>query len=326
MTDSNIELADKDYSNHSLYLNDTPFSERGKKEWWELKHNELNLNNYKMIGYGSNGTVYKILWRGIDCVVKTLNVVDNKNDYETNHNDLINEISIISRLRHPNLVLFLGACTLKEPIMLLYEYMENGNLENYYLNKKTFYNKIWKPDVILLHKWLLQLTQAIYFLHNCYYPIIHRDIKPSNILLDNGLNLKLTDFGLSKHIKTKNEIYKMSGFTGTIRYMAPEIVNKCDNYDLKIDIYSLSLNFWFMCTGLRPYYEYNLEHYSICKYIMDNNIKPDIKKLNWLNLTNFQNLIINMWDFNSESRPDIEHVLAFLKKNKFKKKYYIKIF
>lgn len=323
MSDSDIDVSihnDSDFSNHSLYK-DTPFNIRGLNEWWELKHTEIKFNNYKLIGFGSNGVVYKTYWRGIECVVKMLK----KHDDKINHDDLINEISIISRLRHPNLVLFLGACTLKEPILLLYEYMENGNLEDYYdKNKKN--KKVWKPDISLLNKWLMQLTQVIYFLHNCYYPIIHRDLKPSNILLDDSLNIKLTDFGLSKHLKSKKDNYNMSGVTGTLRYMAPEIRSNSNNYDLKVDIYSLSLNFWFMCTGLRPYYEYNLEHYSICKYIMDNNIKPDIKKLNWLNLTNFQNLIINMWDFNSESRPDIEHVLAFLKKNKFKKKYYIKIF
>ena len=277
-----------------------------------------------MIGFGSTGKVYKTYWRGIECVVKMLNVNTSKQMNDINKNDLINEISIISRLRHPNLVLFLGACTLNEPILLIYEYMENGNLEQYYHNKNIY--KKWKPDIKLLYKWLIQLTQAIYFLHNCYYPIIHRDIKPSNLLLDDSLNLKLTDFGLSKHLKSKNDNYNMSGITGTLRYMAPEIRNNCDNYDLKIDIYSLSLNFWFMCTGLKPFYEYNLENPTTCLLIINENIRPNIKKMDWLNSNIFSNLIIKMWDKEPNNRPCIEEILNFLEQNKFKKKNFLNLF
>jgi len=320
----NENYNDSDYSNHSLYIKDTPFDKRGITEWWELKHNEFNIVNNNLIGFGSTGKVYKTYWRGIECVVKMLNVNTSKQMNDINKNDLINEISIISRLRHPNLVLFLGACTLNEPILLIYEYMENGNLEQYYHNKNIY--KKWKPDIKLLYKWLIQLTQAIYFLHNCYYPIIHRDIKPSNLLLDDSLNLKLTDFGLSKHLKSKNDNYNMSGITGTLRYMAPEIRNNCDNYDLKIDIYSLSLNFWFMCTGLKPFYEYNLENPTTCLLIINENIRPNIKKMDWLNSNIFSNLIIKMWDKEPNNRPCIEEILNFLEQNKFKKKNFLNLF
>ena len=330
MSDSDIDILldnnynDSDFSNHSLYIKDTPFDKRGITEWWELKHNEFNIINENLIGLGSTGKVYKTYWRGIECVVKMLNTTTSKTKNDINHTDLINEISIISRLRHPNLVLFLGACTLKEPILLLYEYMENGNLEDYYYNKNK--NKKWKPDIKLLNKWLIQLTQAIYFLHNCYYPIIHRDIKPSNLLLDESLNLKLTDFGLSKHLKSKNDYYNMSGMTGTLRYMAPEVINNCDNYDLKIDIYSLSLNFWFICSGLKPFHEYNLENNDMCQLIIRENIRPNIKKLDWLNSNNFSDLIKKMWDKESNIRPSIEVVLNFLEQNKFKKKTFLNLF
>lgn len=328
MSDNDILLDknynDFDYSNHSLYIKDTPFNKRGIIEWWELKHREFNIINENLIGFGSTGKVYKTYWRGIECVVKMLNTNTNKTMNDINNNDLINEISIISRLRHPNLVLFLGACTLNEPILLIYEYMENGNLEQYYYNKNIY--KKWKPNIQLLNKWLIQLTQAIYFLHNCYYPIIHRDIKPSNLLLDESLNLKLTDFGLSKHLKSKNDNYNMSGITGTLRYMAPEIKNNCDNYDLKIDIYSLSLNFWFICTGLKPFYEYNLENHSVCILIIKHNIRPNIKKIDWLNSNIFSNLIEKMWDKEPNTRPCIEEVLNFLEHNKLKKKNFLNLF
>ena len=320
-----VQDGDSDYSNHSLYKNDIPFKERGVNEWWELKHSEIFFDNNNLIGYGSNGYVYKTYWRGLNCVVKLINI--KTKNYDNNYNDLVNEISIISRLRHPNLVLFLGACTIKEPLLLLYEYLPKGNLEEYYNSRKSYFVKVWKPSKEIIDKWLLQLTQAIYFLHNCYYPIIHRDIKPTNILLDNSLNIKLTDFGLSKLVKTKNDCYNMSGVTGTIRYMAPEVILSDTTYHLKVDIYSLSLNFWFICTGLIPYKGYNLENKYIIEFIIKENIRPDINKLKWLKSDNFIDLIKKMWSSSPFIRPEINEVLEFLENNKFyKNNKYIKLF
>ena len=265
-------------SSNSLYMEQVPFHIRGRAEWWELKHDEILL--YEKLAEGGNGIINKASWRGLKCVVKCLK--HNNNDVE--YQDMINEISVISHLRHPNLVLFLGACTMTDPLLLLYEYMKNASLDVYYLNKCNEKNKLWKPKKQLAYKWIYELTQAIYFLHHCYYPIMHRDLKPSNILLNEDLHIKLTDFGLSRTIKKKHEKYKMSGCTGTLRYMAPEIIfNTGEDYDLKIDIYSLSLNMWFICSCVKPYIELEkIEDKMMCGMIVYNNYRPDIKKISWL--------------------------------------------
>ena len=105
----NFDETKSDTSNNSFYIENVPLNLRGRSEWWELKHNEIKIT--KEIGKGTCGIVYKIKWRGLDCVSKCLINKDNETDY----NDLLNEISIISHLRHPNLVLFLGACTYPLP-------------------------------------------------------------------------------------------------------------------------------------------------------------------------------------------------------------------
>lgn len=289
-------------SSNSLYMEQVPFNIRGRSEWWELKHSEIFL--YEKLAEGGNGIINKALWRGLKCVVKCLK--HNNNDIE--YQDMINEISVISHLRHPNLVLFLGACTISDPLLLLYEFMQHGSLDIYYLNNSNIKKKLWKPKKHQAYKWIYELTQAIYFLHHCYYPIMHRDLKPSNILLTEDLHIKLTDFGLSRTIKKKHDKYKMSGCTGTLRYMAPEvIINNGEDYDLKIDIYSLALNFWFILTGKIPYAELDLNPGFI--KLIQINYRPEIKDVE---IIEFHDIIKQMWSTNPDNRPHIEHILKMI--------------
>lgn len=306
------ELSNSPHNSNSSYLDLLPINIRGRAEWWELKRKEIEFID--IIGEGSGGIVYKTKWRGLTTACKFLK----KTASETEYNDLINEISVISHLRHPNLVLFLGACCISKPLLLLYEYLPNSSLDNYYNFKSNNLNKRWIPNNTLLYMWISELSKGIYFLHNCHYPIMHRDVKPSNILLTDNLHIKITDFGLSKTIKNTSEQYKMSGCVGTIRYMAPEIFSNKDNYDLKIDIYSLSLNFWFMCTAMLPYEE--IIHNKLFTNFVINGYRPDYTLIKYKPL---QILIINMWNTEPELRPDMEYILNEINKFEFKneKKY-----
>jgi serine/threonine protein kinase len=289
-------------SSFVLDLEEIPLRMRGRTEMWELKHK--HILSEEVIAEGGNGVINNAKWRGLKCVVKCLKHNNNNVEYQ----DLLNEISIISHLRHPNLVLFLGACTICDPLLILYEYMPNGSLDTYYNKMSIEKNKMWIPENKYINRWIFELSQAICFLHNCYSPIMHRDIKPANILLNDGLHIKLADFGLSRTIKKKNDKYKMSGCTGTMRYMAPEMIfNNGEDYDLKIDIYSLALNLWFICTGTIPFKGLN-ENPNII-FLIKYGYRPDIKKVKNIKL---QELIIQMWDINPENRPSIDIVLNII--------------
>ena len=286
----NDETLSKSSSISNFYLENLPLNLRGRAEWWELKKNDIEILD--IISSGSHGIVYRSIWRKLICACKVVKNINSQKEAD----DLKNELSIISHLRHPNLVLFLGAVTINDPLILLYEYLPNDTIEKYYQNNNF-------PKSKIMYKWFSQLTQAIYFLHNCYYPVMHRDIKPSNILLTDSLNIKITDFGLSKILKNSNEYYKMSGCTGTLRYMAPEILLNND-YDLKIDIYSLSLNFWFIYTGKIPFKK--IEDYQSLYYMITHNIRPEISNFYCSKLSD---LIIDMWHNDPNLRIDISEVL-----------------
>ena len=104
----------------------------------------------------------------------------------------------------------------------------------------------------LVRSWAIELAQALAFLHQCKPPIIHRDLKPENILLADNGSIKLADFGLSKICQSKGSgQYQMTGETGTLQYMAPEVM-RCEHYDSSVDLYSFALVLWFLIHGETP--------------------------------------------------------------------------
>mmetsp|Transcript_3699 Transcript_3699/g.7660 ORF Transcript_3699/g.7660 Transcript_3699/m.7660 type:complete len:367 (+) Transcript_3699:150-1250(+) len=239
------------------HYNQQPLHVRSRAEQWELPRSEIHLTS--KLGEGDGGVIYHAHWRGLDVVAKMLKTEGDKPSVVENavaKADLINEISVLSRLRHPNLIMFLGACTVKEPLIILNEYLSGGNLEDYLLDKrKERGGKAWQPPPKLVLQWSMELARALCFLHNCNPIIIHRDLKPANLLLNEDGHLKVGDFGLSK-VKDLQKVagtYRMTGKTGSMRYMAPEVFQDNPHYDEKVDIYSCAMIFWFLCTGTRAF-------------------------------------------------------------------------
>ena len=104
----------------------------------------------------------------------------------------------------------------------------------------------------LVRSWAIELAQALAFLHQCKPPIIHRDLKPDNILLADNGSIKLADFGLSKICLSDGRgQYQMTGETGTLQYMAPEVM-RSEHYDKSVDLYSFALVLWFLIHGETP--------------------------------------------------------------------------
>ncbi len=139
------------------------------------------------LGEGAGSVVYKCKWRGMDCAAKLLSEIHNKGG-SVAHQEMMNEICIISRLRHPNLVAFLGACTADNELMILNELMAGGSLESRFeaMSNGSFPRSIqgsfhgsfrvtslaWKPPVDTAVSWITDLAKAVCFLHSC--SIIHR--------------------------------------------------------------------------------------------------------------------------------------------------------
>ena len=148
-------------------LSSIPLHVRGRAEKWELPRSQIQMAS--KIGEGQGGVVYKCRWRSLDCAAKLLTQDSTES---IAYHDMVNEISIISHLRHPSLVLFLGACTVgSEPLLILSEFMEGGSLEDRFNNLP---NGSGRPPLKVALRWIMDLSRAVCFLHNCTTPIIHR--------------------------------------------------------------------------------------------------------------------------------------------------------
>ena len=158
---------------------------------------------------------------------------------ETNHTRLkqgerefLAEISIISQIRHRNLVQLQGWCREKEKLLLVYEYMPNGSLDTW-LFKKTGQKK---PTVLawdLRHSIVTGVAAAIAYLHEEWEQcVLHRDIKASNVMLDGDFNAHLGDFGLARLID-----HDTNPKSTALGYLAPEMPHT-GKATKKSDVYS----------------------------------------------------------------------------------------
>ena len=107
--------------------------------------------------------------------------------------DFLNELLMWAHLRHPNLTMFLGACTASSPMIVVSEHMPGGTVEHRLLHSPS-------APLYLLQRWVLELARAVCFLHNCNPPVLHRRILPSNLLLSGDDHLSLTHFAASQFL------------------------------------------------------------------------------------------------------------------------------
>lgn len=217
---------------------------KGKDEKWLINEEELKMG--EKIGEGKFSLVHECMWRGLSIAVKRT-----KLKKIALLKDLLHEIDLWSALRHPSLVQFLGVTYIRSEneFCLLMERIDGTNLTQFIQRKTTSALKEYRKYQICS-----QIIHVFQFLHSCKPAIIYRDLKPDNIMIDRYGNVKLTDFGLSRFMP-EDETYQMSGETGTIRYMAPEVY-RGEYYNLKADVYSLGLVIYYIYTGTKPFNEY----------------------------------------------------------------------
>ncbi|XP_073153049.1 serine/threonine-protein kinase VIK-like isoform X2 [Henckelia pumila] len=202
---------------------------------WEIDPDELDFSNSILVGKGSFGEIRKACWRGTPVAVKR--ILPKLSDDRLVIQDFRHEVNLLVKLRHPNIVQFLGAVTDKKPLMLITEYLRGGDLHQHLKEKGAL-----SPSTAI--NFSLDIARRIAYLHSEPNVIIHRDLKPRNILLvnTNAEHLKVGDFGLSKLIRVQHshDVYKMTGETGSYRYMAPEVF-KHWKYDKKVDVFSFAM-------------------------------------------------------------------------------------
>lgn len=210
---------------------------------YEVDRSELDFSNSVDI---TKGTYRIASWRGTEVAVKTLG--DDVALDEEKVKGFIDELALLQKIRHPNVVQFLGAVTLSSPMMIITEYLPKGDLRAFLKRKGVL-----KPLTTV--KFALDIARGMNYLHENTPAIIHRDLEPSNILRDDSGHLKVADFGLSKLMKVSKTVREhgpVSCQETSWRYVAPELF-KNEEYDTKVDVFSFALIIQEMIEGHPPF-------------------------------------------------------------------------
>uniref|UniRef100_M1AFZ1 Receptor-like serine/threonine-protein kinase n=3 Tax=Solanum tuberosum TaxID=4113 RepID=M1AFZ1_SOLTU len=200
-----------------------------------------NFSNANKLGQGGFGPVYKgIFPGGKEIAVKRLSSHSGQGIDEFK-----NEVTLIAKLQHRNLVRLLGYCINGKEQILLYEYMPNKSLDTFIFDGELCKLLDWKKryDIIL------GIGRGLAYLHHdSRLRIIHRDLKTSNILLDEDMNPKIADFGLARIVEGRRTEAKTEKIVGTYGYMSPEYASD-GLFSLKSDVFSFGVVILEMISG-----------------------------------------------------------------------------
>ncbi|KAB2062974.1 hypothetical protein ES319_A10G185700v1 [Gossypium barbadense] len=254
---------------------------------YEILWEDLTIGD--QIGQGSCGTVYHGLWFESEVAVK----VFSKQEYA---DDVINafreEVSLMKRLRHPNVLLFMGVVVSSQRLCIVTEFLPRGSL--FQLLQRNTTKLGWR-----------RRARGMNYLHNCNPPIIHRDLKSSNLLVDKNWTVKVGDFGLSR-LKHKTYLTTKSG-KGTPQWMAPEVL-RSEPSDEKSDVYSFGVILWELATEKIPWEKHNAMQLVAAVGFMNQSLEiPKELDPRWASIIEI------CWNSDPKSRPTFQELLNKLR-------------
>ncbi|KAK9136155.1 hypothetical protein Syun_015485 [Stephania yunnanensis] len=179
-------------------------------DWLEISWDELHIK--ERVGAGSFGTVHRAEWHGSDVAVKVLFIKDFNDDQLK---EFLREVSIMKRVRHPNVVLFMGAVTKRPHLSIVTEYLPRGSLYRL-LNRGPTGEILDKRRRLRM---ALDVAKGINYLHCLSPPIVHWDLKSPNLLVDRNWTVKVCDFGLSdsRHTRLYHQNLSLALLSGWLR-------------------------------------------------------------------------------------------------------------
>ncbi|XP_052301557.1 cysteine-rich receptor-like protein kinase 44 isoform X27 [Populus trichocarpa] len=225
------------------------FDEISITKCWEFKFATIKLatNDFSddnKLGQGGFGAVYKgILADGQAIAVKRLSSNSGQGEVEFK-----NEVRLLAKLDHRNLVRLLGFCLEGTEKLLIYEFVPNSSLDQFIHDPNKRFILDWEKR----YKIIEGIARGILYLHqDSQLRIIHRDLKPSNILLDGKMNAKISDFGMAKLMKTDQTHDAASRIAGTFGYIAPEYARQ-RQFSVKSDVFSFGVLVLEIVSGQKP--------------------------------------------------------------------------
>ncbi|XP_027939902.1 rust resistance kinase Lr10-like [Vigna unguiculata] len=264
------------------------------------------------LGEGAHGAVFRgKLSSEIQVAVKILNNTD------VEGKEFINEVGIMGKIHHINVVRLLGFCAEGFHRALVYNFFPNGSLQSFIFPPEDQDHFLgWET----LQHIALGIAKGIEYLHQgCNHPIIHFDINPHNVLLDDNFTPKISDFGLAKLCSKNPSVVSMTAARGTLGYIAPEVFSRnFGNVSYKSDIYSYGMLLLEMVGGrknvdmsspedfnvLYPDWIHNLVDGDMHIHVEDEGDVKIAKKL----------AIIGLWciQWQPGNRPSIKSVIHML--------------
>lgn len=219
----------------------------------ELKAATKSFKSDTLLGEGGFGKVYKG-WldektlspakagSGMVVAIKKLNSESTQGFQEWQ-----SEVNFLGRLSHPNLVKLLGYCWDDDELLLVYEFMPKGSLENHLFRRNPNIEPLsWNTRI----KIAIGAARGLAFLHDSAQQVIYRDFKASNILLDGSYNAKISDFGLAKLGPSGGQSHVTTRVMGTYGYAAPEYIATGHLY-VKSDVYGFGVVLLEILTAMR---------------------------------------------------------------------------
>ncbi|TYH23592.1 hypothetical protein ES288_A03G025900v1 [Gossypium darwinii] len=256
----------------------------------EIRWEDLHLG--EEVGQGSYAVVYRGIWNGSDVAVKVYFAGEYK---ESTLLDYKKEIDIMRKLRHPNVLLFMGAVYSQERLAIVTEFLPRGSLF------KALHKNNQALDVKRRMRMALDVARGMNYLHHRNPPIVHRDLKSSNLLVDRNWNVKVGDFGLSRW-KNGTFLTTKSG-RGTPQWMAPEVLRNEPSNE-KSDVFSFGVILWELMTVSSPWNNLNsLQVVGVVGFMdrrleLPEGLDPQI-----------ESIISDCWQSNPENRPSFEDII-----------------
>ncbi|KAK4254005.1 hypothetical protein QN277_009441 [Acacia crassicarpa] len=220
-----------------------------------------NFSDTNKLGQGGFGSVYKgLLQNGMTIAVKRLS-----KHYGKGIEEFTNEVTLMEKLQHRNLVKILGCCIQGNEKLLIYEYLPNKSLDTFIFDQVKKFKLDWKKRFDIISG----VARGILYLHHdSRLRIIHRDLKASNVLLDSALNPKISDFGIARIFGGNQIEASTNNVVGTYGYMSPEYAME-GLFSIKSDVYSFGVLLLEIVTGRKCHGHYDDITYTLVGQIWE---------------------------------------------------------
>ncbi|KAJ8564574.1 hypothetical protein K7X08_001034 [Anisodus acutangulus] len=262
---------------------------------WTIDLRKLNMG--PAFAQGAFGKLYKGTYNGEDVAIKLLEKPEN--DLERAHlmeQAFQQEVMMLARLKHQNIVRFIGACCKPMVWCIVTEYAKGGSVRQFLARRQNR-----SVPLKLAVKQALDVARGMEYVHDLN--LIHRDLKSDNLLIAADKSIKIADFGVAR-IEVQTE--GMTPETGTYRWMAPEMIQH-RSYTHKVDVYSFGIVLWELITGMLPFQKMTAVQAAFA--VVNKGVRPAIPNDC---LPVLGEIMTRCWDANPDNRPPFSQVVRML--------------